>query len=442
MDNEIKPVMVVQSPLFTRSGYGAHALDIVRCLHRWDKYDLKIVPTRWGGCPQLNLDEMTKTDAELRQLLGKVLSQPLTEQPEVFIQITIPNEFQTPAKFNIGITAGIETTLPRGEWLEGLNRMNYNIVPSTFTKSVFSAVKYKKKDQQGRESDLAMEKPMDVIFEGADTDIYKKNAPKEPEIEKIFEGIKEDFVFLFVGHWLQGELGEDRKNVGRLVRTFSEVFKNRPDAPALVMKTSGAGFSVMDRQEMLKKIKHAQSTVVGKVPNVYLVHGDLTDKEMNALYNHSKVKAHVSFTKGEGFGRPLLEASLSGKPVIAPAWSGHCDFLNKDLAVLLPGELTPVHPSTINDWIIENSKWFSVNNSVAAKVLNDVFTNYDKYLPNAEKLRKENAEKFSLKAMEKVLIETLEKAIPAFPTRKKLVLPKFKKKEPTSTPEAQSAATP
>jgi glycosyltransferase involved in cell wall biosynthesis len=432
MDNEIKPVMVVQSPLFTRSGYGAHALDLVRCLHRWDKFDLKLVPTRWGACPQLNLDEMTKTDEELRQLMGKVLTNPLTEQPEVFVQITIPNEFQAPGKFNIGITAGIETTLPRGEWIEGLNRMNYNIVPSNFTRDVFKSVKYKKKDQQGRESDLVMEKPMDVIFEGADTDIYFKTGKPLPEVEKIFENVKEDFVFLFVGHWLQGDLGEDRKNVGRLIRTFTETFKNRKNAPALVLKTSGAGFSIMDRQDMLKKIEHARHGIVGTLPNVYLVHGDLTDQEMNALYNHSKVKAHVSFTKGEGFGRPLLEATLSGKPVIAPGWSGHVDFLDKDLSVVLPGELTAVHPSARNDWVVEGGKWFSVNNSVAAKVLNDVFENPEKYQTNAEKLRKKNAEQFSLKAMEKLLIETLEKTIPPFPVKKKLVLPKFKKLTPTT----------
>ena len=49
--------------------------------------------------------------------------------------------------------------------------------------------------------------------------------------------------------------------------------------------------------------------------------------EMNSIYNHSKVKAMVSLTKGEGFGRPLLEFSLSQKPLIVSGWSGHMDFL-------------------------------------------------------------------------------------------------------------------
>jgi ligand-binding sensor protein len=72
------------------------------------------------------------------------------------------------------------------------------------------------------------------------------------------------------------------------------------------------------------------------------MHGDFEDEEMNELYNHPKVKAHVTFTHGEGFGRPLLEASLTGKPVIYSAWSGHLDFLPPSLSTALEGSLVKV----------------------------------------------------------------------------------------------------
>ena len=58
---------------------------------------------------------------------------------------------------------------------------------------------------------------------------------------------------------------------------------------------------------------------------------ELISEELNELYNHPKVKAMVSTTKGEGFGRPLLEFSLTGKPIMASGWSGHLDFLHKGL---------------------------------------------------------------------------------------------------------------
>jgi hypothetical protein len=39
---------------------------------------------------------------------------------------------------------------------------------------------------------------------------------------------------------------------------------------------------------------------------------------MNCLYNHPKIKAMLSFTHGEGYGRPLAEFAVSKKPIIAP----------------------------------------------------------------------------------------------------------------------------
>ena len=60
---------------------------------------------------------------------------------------------------------------------------------------------------------------------------------------------------------------------------------------------------------------------------VYLIHGDLTEQEMNALYNHKKIKCMVSITHGEGYGLPLFDFAQTGKPIVATEWSGHLDFL-------------------------------------------------------------------------------------------------------------------
>lgn len=170
-----------------------------------------------------------------------------------------------------------------------------------------------------------------------------------------------------------------------------------------------------------------RSGLVGKLPNIYIVHGELTPEQMNSLYNHPKVKTHVSFTHGEGFGRPLLEATLSGKPLLASEWSGHLDFLPKDLAVLLPGVLGPIPQSAVNEWLIKEAHWFNVNYSIAAQKLEDVFSNYSKYLPTAEKLRSQNANKFTEDAGHKAFIDILDKHLPVFPKKVELSLPKFKK---------------
>jgi hypothetical protein len=420
-----KPICVVQAPVDTRSGYGDHARDLAHSLIRLDKYDVKIIPTPWGGTPRTALDVDTEDNKKIRE---RFLTGPLQRQPELHIQVTIPNEFNPQGQFNIGITAGIESDLCRAEWIEGMNKMNMNIVPSVHAKDVFERSKFKKKEKNGVEVPLEYTKPIEVLFEGSDLEIYGKDVVvKDDAVDEVFSEIKEDFVFLFVGHWLQGKVGADRKDIGMLIRTFTEAFKNQKKKPALLLKTSGATFAEMDKDSILKKIKDAQNGIEGDLPNVYLLHGELTPEQINYLYNHKKVKAHASLTHGEGYGRPLQEASLSGKPVIASGWSGHVDFLPKDLAVLIPGQLKPVHGSAANEWIIKESKWFVANYSVVAQRMTDMFNNYSKYTDNAKKLADKNKKEKSLEAMDVEFGKILDKYVPEFTQQVGINLPKLKK---------------
>ena len=216
-----------------------------------------------------------------------------------------------------------------------------------------------------------------------------------------------------------------------LIKTFLETFKNKKKQPALILKTSGATPCILDREDLLGKIKEIKNTVNGKLPSVYILHGDLDDEEMNGLYNHPKVKAHVSFTHGEGFGRPLLEASLSEKIIIAPNWSGHIDFLEGGNAILLPGSLNDVKEESLQKVIfIKGQQWFSVNYNYACKTLKEVFDNYSKYMVKSKKLALVNKTKFSLDAMTKKFEGILDKYLPKFeeqPQQVKLNLPKLKK---------------
>ena len=423
-----KPVCLVTAPVATRSGYGAHSRDIVRALIKLDRYDVKIWPVRWGNTPMNALHDDDENDIPIIERL--LLEPNLPKQPEIHIHIVIPNEFQPLAKYNIGITAGLETTACPPEWIQGINRMNLNIVPATFVKDILNRVKYDVQNEQTqqKEGELKVDKPIEVLFEGADTNIYKKTNEFTQEFVDEMGKIEEDFCFLYVGHWLQGGLGQDRKDTGMLIKVFCETFKNMKKQPALIMKTSSASFSVIDRENMLNKINDIKSQVKGKCPNVYLVHGDFTDDEMNGLYNHPKVKAHVSFTHGEGFGRPLLEASLSEKPVIAPSWSGHTDFLDSKYAVMLDGNMQKVQKGSFPDqFFVDGSEWFTVNYQKAQQTFRKVYRSYKKYTANAKKLSIQNSKNFSLEAMTKKLGEILDKNIPDFPEEVKLQLPKLKK---------------
>jgi len=434
----MKQLIVISCPIDTHSGYGARSRDIVKSLLKTDKYDIKITPQKWGTTP---FGFLEANNPEHKQILDCFLQSPqLPRQPDIWIQITVPNEFQPIGKFNIGITAGIETTLCDPSWIEGINRMNLTLVSSKHAKHVFegSAFEQRNKDTNQLVKVVKLEKPIEVLFEGIDINTYQKiDAADNSEVWDILDTIDEDFNFLFVGHWLQGEIGQDRKDVGMMIKTFLETFKGKNKKPGLILKTSGGVYSIMDRDSMLEKINSIR-TAVGDddtLPNIYLLHGELSDEEINELYNHPKVKVHISFTKGEGYGRPLIEATISQKPVIASNYSGHIDFLDAEMSTLLPGELKQIHSSAVvQNMLISESSWFTVDYNKASEILKDVYKNYKKYLDGAKRQAYRSRTEFSLEKMAEKLNAIIEEKVPKqvalkLPQLKKIELPKLKKIE-------------
>ena len=436
----MKPLFVISCPVDTYSGYGARSRDLVKSIIELDKYDVKIMPQRWGECPWGFIND----NPEWKFLEKHMLNSPqLPKQPEIWAQVTVPNEFQSIGKYNIGFTAGIETTIAIPEWIEGCNRMNLNIVSSKHSADVLKNSMFQKVNEQTKqvEGELKLTKPVEVLFEGADLGKYFEMEDSELPANGLVEAldeIPESFAYLFVGHWMQGDLGEDRKNVGLMIKAFLELFKNKPKKPALILKTSGAGSSYLDRETILSKIQQIKDSVeCVNLPNIYLLHGEFTDEEMNHLYNHPKVKAMINLTKGEGFGRPLLEFSLVKKPIIVSNWSGHMDFLNPEFVVAVNGELKNVHPSAANQFLVQDSQWFSPNPAEIGNYFRDVFDNYKKYTDGAKRQTYRSKTMFNFDEMKKLIGTYLEQYIPEFPKQVQIKLPTMNKislpKRPTIT---------
>ena len=414
-----KPSFVISCPVDTYSGYGARARDIVKAIINTGRYDVKILPQRWGDTPGNFLQDNKEWD-----FLIPYITPQLTAQPDIWMQITIPSEFSPQGKYNIGCTAGIESTGCDPAWIEGLNRMDMNWVSSNHSKQVFSSITYEKRDKNTNQplGVTKLEKPMEVVFEGVDLNVYK-HIPNE-DITLNLDAIKESFCYLFVGHWMQGALGHDRKNVGLTIKYFFDAFKNQKSAPALILKASTGRNSYMSREAILDRINQLKSIYKNDtLPNVYILNGGLTDKEMNELYNHPKVKAMVSFTKGEGYGRPLAEFGLSKKPIIASGWSGHVDFLSPINTVLLPGHLENVDSSAANQWLRKDTQWFQVSEKHAISTYKDVYKNYKKFAEMGKKQGFYVKTNFSYEKMEELVNDLLLKSIPEFPKHVELVLP-------------------
>jgi hypothetical protein len=410
--------VTIASPVATQSGYGHHAREFIANAMELmgDQWDIKLISMPWGHTPftyplPLHWQE-------------RLVGLPLSEQPEIWVQITVPTEFQPVGKYNIGVTAGTEGDVCPAEWIEAINRMQTVIVPSQFTKQVF--------EQTAKKHGLTITCNLQVVSEYFREDVYSNQADSAVNAEQVLpelNTIPESWCYLTVGHWLSGHMGEDRKNISGVVYTFFDTFKNKANAPALILKTSGATYSVTDRMEIESKINQIREIFgTAKLPNMYLLHGDLTDVEMNALYNHPKVKAMLSFTKAEGFGRPLLEFATTGKPIIAPHYSGQADFLNADFICKLPGGLTPIHATAQNQFLIADAKWFTVDYKQAGKIMKDFAKNYKTWHELAKRQRYYAIQNFSKSAVQTQytqLFDVISAATKDIPTQQQIKLPKL-----------------
>ena len=423
----MKPTLVFQGPIFTRSGYGDHCRDLMKSLRKMDKYDIKIIPLRWGNTPQ---NQVSGQDEFGRWMLDRVIGE-IGQKPDIFMQVSVANEFEPKGHYNIGVTAGVETTIAPKDFIDGSNKMDLIIVPSNFTKQNLGGTVYQQKDQATGEivGEIKTTTPIEVLFEGVDTEIFSKGTGND-----VLANVKEDFCFLIVGHWLKGSLGQDRKDIGMAIKTFATVFQYLPKdkRPALVVKTSHAGFSVIDREATREKIDGVLKSFGDKCPSVYLLHGDMEESDMSNLYHHPKVKAMISFAKGEGYGRPMAEFTLTGKPILASGWSGQIDFLPPEHAVLLEGSLTQVDESAADQFCMKEAQWFSVNYSNAANKIYDVYNKYDSYLEKSKGLRENTLKNFTLDNMHDKftqLMDTYVKKQPQFIpfNASKMQIPKLNK---------------
>ena len=434
----MKRSVVMIAPFNTRSGYGDHARSIYYSIMDRDDLDIKCIDVRWGNTPRNHLRSEVKRHQKL--LNSFVTQDQIQGQPDILIDVRIPNEFASGAKVNIGITAGVETDVVSPAFLEGMNRMNFNIVPSkftadTFTRCVFDKMQDAPNGEKQKVGVIKNEKPISVLFEGIDTDVYyakdKYQTKKDNPIlyDELNELIVEDFAYLHVGQWGTQGFGEDRKNIGVLIKSFLKSFSNIPNPPALVLKTNGANFSILDKVDIKKRIQSVKDMFTGvSLPNIYLIHGDFTIEEMSTLYNHPKIGAFITCTHGEGFGRPMLEASCCDLPVIASKWSGHLDFLTDAESMLIDGFVKEVPKSVLwENIIVEPSKWFDVNEADVVRKIRTFHKKRKLIQKKAVRLGKKNRREFSLKAMSNKFNGIIDDILKEIPQSVGLKLPKLKK---------------
>ena len=410
---------LLKAPILTQSGYGAHSRLVFYALFSDPTFDLYVEGLNWGHTPFLTED--TEEKRIIQECIKKfhVAQQHKFSDWDLFIHLTIPNEFETLGKVNVGITAGIETDTCSANWIQNCEKMDAIIVPSEHSKKVLeNTVVQWHNPQTNERGTTKLSKPVFVCAEGVDCNIFKpyrlnNNAPAEiVALQNKFE-FEPEFCFLNVGLWGQGGFGEDRKDISSLIKYFIETFYGRKDV-GLVLKTSMGRNSVIDYQAVVNRIQQIKAFYeADKIPSIYVIHGNLSSEEMVALYNHPKIKAYVSFTHGEGYGLPLLEAAACGLPVIATNWSGHLDFLGKNFTPV-NYTLKEIPESVVWDPIlIKGSKWAVVDEEHAKNRLNKIVRDYYKPQEKAKELAETIPDEYDLQVVSYTVSDTIKQALSA-----------------------------
>lgn len=373
----MKKKIFVRGPVLSQSGYGEQSRFALRALKsREDLFDIYIQPINWGQTGWIWQEDEMRQWMDRRVLETQVLLQKQQLHPDISLQITIPNEFEKLCAINIGYTAGIETTKVAPQWLEKGNLMDKILVVSQHAKSSYvNTVAQAQNQQTGETFPYKLETPVEVVWE---------NTPMSSEVEEIpgFDP-RHDFNFLCVS-----QMGP-RKNLENTIKWFVEEFIDQE--VGLVLKSNLKSNSVIDKEHIEASLSSLLATYPDRKCSVSLLHGDLSEGQMRALYEHDKVKAMVNISHGEGFGLPLFEAARSALPIIAVGWSGQMDFLNfenKDYFLRVKHELKQVQQSVVWNGVIEvDSMWAYADQGSYKMALRQMFKKHDGFAKQAKELQ-------------------------------------------------------
>ena len=382
----MKRKALLRGPVLSRSGYGEQARFALRSLKTLeDELDIYLSIIGWGGTSWV-----TEYDDERKWIDDLALKTMRYEREgsvsyDISIQVTIPNEWEKLASYNIGYTAGIESTKIAPEWIQKSNIMDRIIVTSNHSKYGFDSTQYSGRNPQtGEEIQLKANPPVTPVGYPA------KNTAVEALDPDL--GLETEFNFLSVAQW------SIRKNLEKTIEWFLDEFEN--DEVGLVLKINCANNSALDRVQTTEKLNTLIPDNPKRKCKVYLIHGDMRDEEILGLYTHPKIKAIVNFGHGEGFGLPLFEAAQHGLPVIATDWSGQNDFLyapttdKKGKTKIKPFfgrvsyDIAPIQQAA--HWagvLVPESQWAYPKETSAKSAMRKCYKDYNRHKSQAKKLQ-------------------------------------------------------
>ncbi len=304
-----RPADVVWSgPLAAPSGYGAEARMFVSALESAGT-TVAVRAQSWDR-------REAAMDRTEREALHRRMIAPIAPDAVVVHHTLGDNYRRGPERISVVRTMFESDRLPDG-WAESLQNADEIWVPSRHNAAVFAA------------GGIPRAK-IAVVPGTIDMDAY---APDGPALELAPSGT---FVFLSIFEWGM------RKAPELLLRTYARLFAGRSDVLLALRIAPPPGRTAAQVRYAVESMI-ARYTPEGGTPAQIRLLDTLGENELTSAYRGAD--AFVLPTRGEGFGRPMLEAAAVGLPVITTRWSGPCDFLDDRTAYLVDAAMTPVPES-------------------------------------------------------------------------------------------------
>ena len=374
--------VLLRGPVLTNSGYGVHSRQIFEWLDQKKDVELTVECLNWGITPWII--NPNAYGGMIERIMG--CSRELQGPYDVALQVQLPDEWDASlGKKNVGISAFVETDKCSSAWIAKCNEMDAVVVPSTFTKNV------------ARRSG-PLQRPIHVVPEWFNHDILNKEQCIKLVTNKNDSRYRFDtkFNFLIISQLTAQNPEDDRKNLFNGIKWICETFEGSSDVGIVIKTNMGKGTSI-DRQ-LTTNLMNEMIRAIGKknFPKIYLLHGNMTSQEIASLYYHPDIKCFVSPTRGEGYGLPLIDAAAAGMPIIATNWSGHLQFLERNMFLPVDYKMKEIPKSKVDNRIFyEGFRWAEPNRNDFVKSLLNVYQNYPKFKEKSQNYSKKVCEEFS-----------------------------------------------
>jgi glycosyltransferase involved in cell wall biosynthesis len=186
------------------------------------------------------------------------------------------------------------------------------------------------------------ERRLRILPGTVDFDLYRPDGPARALPER------RRFAFLSTFDF------QERKGWRPLLEAYAREFDAEDDV-TLVLKIETIFADVKSVRAQIEAFLSGLRLAANRLPHIVLLNERLSEADMPGLFR--ACDAYVSPTRGEGWGRPLMEALGCGRPVITSRWSAPLDFLDDTNAWLVDGRLVPV-PDDVDIPVFRGGRWF------------------------------------------------------------------------------------